>query len=293
MNKLTLLILGCGYIGSQLACQALERGMRVIATTRSTKHAATLRSANIEALVVDHLDSIPNEVLRTTDFLLDSIPLEVNNSHCEPPQRHFLASLAPQLHQIRWIGYLSSTSVYGDAGGAWIDESFTCHPTSKRGQARLEAERLWLDSQLPVEIFRLAGIYGPGRNLMPKLKNGGYRAIRWQPPHYANRIHRDDIVSALLAAMDRPGAGRIVNLCDDLPFPHDEYVLELARISNAPEPIILDAENAKCELSAAAFDFFRDNKRLSNQKLHDELLPELQYPSFREGFAKCNYSAHP
>ncbi|MDQ7012202.1 MAG: SDR family NAD(P)-dependent oxidoreductase, partial [Mariprofundaceae bacterium] len=178
-------------------------------------------------------------------------------------------------------GYLSTTGVYGDAGGAWVDETWECRPTSQRGIERLKAERAWLDSGLPVEIFRLAGIYGPERNIIGKLRAGGYKAVRWQPPHFSGRIHVDDIIAALMAAMRRPRPGRIVNVADDEPLPHERYVSELAAMVGAPAPILLTPEEGRRELSAAVLDFFSDNKRIANRLLHRELLPSLKYPNFR------------
>ncbi|RMG50406.1 MAG: SDR family NAD(P)-dependent oxidoreductase, partial [Gammaproteobacteria bacterium] len=210
-----------------------------------------------------------------------SIPLAREQGACRPPQVSWLPALADRLDSVRWCGYLSSTAVYGDAGGAWVDESTPCVPESARGRARLAAEQAWLASGLPAEVFRIAGIYGPGRNLIAKLRAGGYRAVRWQPPRWSNRIHVDDIVSALMAAMHKPKPGRIVNLADDLPLPHDEYVTELAERIGASPPIILTPVEAEEQLSPAMLDFFHDSKRVSNQLLHRELLPRLRYPDFR------------
>ncbi|MDX8401083.1 MAG: SDR family NAD(P)-dependent oxidoreductase, partial [Mariprofundaceae bacterium] len=179
----------------------------------------------------------------------------------------------------------STTGVYGDAGGAWVDETTPCRPSSPRGLERLRAERAWLDSGLPAEIFRLAGIYGPGRNILKRLRAGGYRAVRWQPPRWSNRIHVDDILAALLAAIARPRPRRIVNLADDLPYPHADYACELAEAIGAPRPELIAPDEAARLLSPAALDFFRDDKRVRNRLLHRELLPELRYPDFRAALA--------
>lgn len=277
-----LLILGCGYVGERLAAAASARGMRVSCTTRRPERAAALRGAGMEAVVCDSPSGLPDDLLMDCDGILDSIPLEKGGDGLRVPQAAWLPTLAPRLSHLRWAGYLSTTGVYGDAGGAWVDESFACRPASGRGIGRLAAEAAWLDSGLPAEVFRLAGIYGPGRNLVDRLMAGGYKAPSWQPPHWSSRIHADDIVAALLAAMASPRPGRIVNLADDCPLPHADYVSELARMIGAPAPEILDAERAERELSPAALAFFRDNKRVCNALLHRELLPRLNYPSFRE-----------
>ncbi len=280
-----LLILGCGYVGERLARACIRRGMEVVVATRSAARAAELAAMGIEAVVAASPLDVPDDCLAGIEAVLDSIPLTREQGACLPPQRSWLPALAGRLKTVHWCGYLSSTAVYGDAGGAWVDESWACRPTSARGRARLAAEQAWLASGLPAEVFRLAGIYGPGRNLVARLRAGGYKAVRWSPPRWSNRIHVDDIVAAILAAMAAPKPGRIVNLADDAPLPHADYVCELARLIGAPEPTLLSPEEAARELSPAALEFFRDSKRVCNRRLHAELLPRLRYPDFRAGLA--------
>ena len=254
----------------------------MIGTTRSHARAEVLQAQSIEAVVVDSPGALPDDLLQSCDALLDSIPLNRTTLGLSAPQPQWLPEIAPKLSSLKWAGYLSTTAVYGDAAGAWIDEGWPCRPGSERGRLRLDAEQAWLNSGLPAEVFRLAGIYGPERNIVSKLKDGGYKAVVWNPPHWSNRIHVDDIVSALMAAMKRPRAGRIVNLADDMPLPHAEYVTELARLVGAESPELLKPEEAEQELSPMALEFFRDSKRISNRRLHDELLQHLNYPSFRD-----------
>ncbi|RMH50720.1 MAG: hypothetical protein D6682_06390 [Zetaproteobacteria bacterium] len=132
-----------------------------------------------------------------------------------------------------------------------------------------------------MELFRISGIYGPGRNLIERLRRGGYVAVAWDPPRYANRIHVDDLVEGVVAAIARPRPGRVVNLTDDLPSPHADYVRALARAAGAPDPLVLAPEEARRRLSPDYLAFFRANRRVSNRLLHRELLPRLRYPSFR------------
>lgn len=281
----SLLIFGCGYVGEQMGRACAAEGMAVYGTTRSAERAHALRSAGIEPVLVDAMIDIPDEILNCCDAVLDSVPLERSESGLSVPQAVWLPQLATRLSRIRWAGYLSTTGVYGDADGAWVDELYPCKPSSERGRLRLQAEELWLNSGLPAEVFRLAGIYGPARNIVPKLKAGGYRAVAWNPPHWSNRIHVDDIVAALLAAIQKPRAGRIINLADDEPLPHAEYVVELAKLVGAPPPELLTPEQGELQLSPMALEFFRDNKRISNRLLHKELLPQLRFPTFRKVFA--------
>jgi len=284
MHIRSLLILGCGYVGERLGKACIESGIQVFGTTRSKKRAEELMSVGIEPVLAKP-ESIPSEILNDVQAILDSIPLTRNAYGMHATQPSWLPGLAPKLTSVQWAGYLSTTGVYGDAHGAWVDESWPCKPSSARGSERLKAEAAWLESGLPAEVFRIAGIYGPGRNIIPKLRAGGYTAVRWQTPHYAARIHVDDIVTAIMAAMVKSRPGRIANLADDEPLPHDEYVTELARMVDAPAPVILSPEEGEQQISPAALSFFRDNKRVSNRLLHDELLAQLKYPSFRDAAA--------
>ncbi len=282
MNK-HLLILGCGYVGTKLAKACLELGFQVSGTTRNKEHAHALKEIGISPIIITSPSDINVAILEQTTHLVDSIPLTRNANSMAASQTQWLTILAPKLQHLTWAGYLSTTGVYGDAVGAWVDESYDCQPSSPRGIERLKAEQAWLDSGLYAEVFRLAGIYGPERNIINRLHAGDYKAVQWNPPHYSSRIHVDDIVAALLAAMQSPRSGRVVNIADDLPLPHAEYVQQVAAILGAPAPIILNPKEGKAQLSATALSFFSDNKRISNQRLHDELLPTLHYPSFKEG----------
>ena len=278
-----LLILGCGYVGERLAHACLAAGMQVSATTRSAERADALQAAGISTLQLDTPGQLPDKLLRRVDAVLDSIPLQRSGTAMQASQPQWLPELSGRLPQLQWAGYLSATSVYGDAGGAWVSESDVCQPASERGQQRLLAEQAWLNaSALPAEVFRLAGIYGPERNICARLLAGGYQAVQWSPAHWSNRIHVDDIVAALLAAMQQPRPGRIVNLADDEPLSHADYVCALAAMIGAPKPQLLTPEQGERQLSPMALAFFRDNKRISNRLLHRELLPVLQYPSFRD-----------
>jgi len=284
MNK-QLLILGCGYVGQHLGKAWQAQGFDVYATTRKQEHARMLEQQGLTPIIVASPADIPSNILNTTTHILDSIPLSRDNNRMFASQSQWLPILKQQLTQLQWAGYLSTTGVYGDAAGAWVDEDYACKPSSARGKERLKAEQAWLHSGLHAEVFRLAGIYGPQRNLISRLMEGGYKAVTWQPEHYSSRIHIDDIVAALCAAIQSPRAGRIINIADDLPLPHADYVQQLAQIIGAPEPILLSPEQGQAQLSATALAFFSDNKRISNKRLHTELLNQLHYPSFKEGIA--------
>jgi len=284
-QKKHILILGCGYVGTHLAQACLNKKILVSASTRNPNHAEELKAQGIAAFVCQSPEELPKDVLQQITHLVDSIPLTHNDDGMFASQGNFLPTLTPQLKALQWAGYLSTTGVYGDAKGAWVNEDSLCQPQSERGRARLLAEQVWLNSGLPAEVFRLAGIYGQKRNIIPRLMAGQYKAVAWQPEHYSSRIHVDDIVQTLMAAMDAPRAGRILNVADDLPLPHSQYVQQVASMIGAPEPIILSAEEGQAQLSATALSFFSDNKRISNQRLHDELLDTLKFPNFQSGIA--------
>lgn len=282
----SLLILGCGYVGSNLAAQSIKLGIKVKAVVRKAAAAQALSQQGIQAICADTPASLSPQWLADIEAVVDSIPLDKNSlgQSCQT-QTDWLPTLLNHIPRLRWAGYLSSTSVYANSDGAWIDESNTNLSNSPRGSRRYVAEQAWLSTLPQAEVFRLAGIYGDQRNILGRLKQGEYQAVRWQPEHFSNRIHVDDIVAALLQAMQKPKAQRIINLADDLPYPHADYALELAALVGAPPPTILNPQQAQEQLSAQYLSFFSDNKRIANQKLHQELLPKLKYPSFREAAA--------
>jgi len=279
----SVLILGCGYVGSKLAAKCLKLGIRVKASVRNEEAAQLLRQQGLDVFCAEHPHQIPSAWLEDVEAIVDSIPLAYNAAReGKQIQSDFLPLLLPHLPKLRWAAYLSSTSVYACSNGHWIDEENSNFSNSPRGLERVKAEQAWLSAFENTEVFRLAGIYGNERNIVGKLFAGDYKAVSWLPEHFSNRIHVDDIVAALIAAMQKPVPQRILNLADDYPCPHAVYAAELATLVGAPAPIILNEQEAKQQLSPAFLSFFKDNKRIDNKKLHAELLPNLQYPSFRE-----------
>jgi len=252
----------------------------VWATTRDASHAASLRALGV-TVVAAVPNAIDDAVLASCAAIVDSIPLARCGEQWSPPQLDWVGDLVARAPKLTWVGYLSSTSVYADAKGDWVDEMSTLLATDGRGLQRLCAERCWQDAAAPIEIFRLSGIYGAGRNLIARLRQGGYRSVAWRNPHFSNRIHVDDIVATLLAAMASPKQGRVINVSDDMPLPHAQYVDELAQMTGCTPPVSISEDEAKQSCSASYLSFFQDNKRISNRRLHRELLPVLRYPSFR------------
>ncbi len=191
--------------------------------------------------------------------------------------------------QLKWVGYLSTTGVYGDRGGDWVDEDSPLEPTTARGQRRLEAERSWLrlhsDFGLPVHVFRLAGIYGPGRNTLLNVRDGSAKRII-KPGQIFSRIHVEDIAGVLAASIAKPHPGRAYNVCDDEPCPPQEVVEFAANLLGLPLPPEIPFEQA--ELSPMAKSFYAESKRVSNRRIKTELGYKLIYPNYRDGLAAIN-----
>jgi nucleoside-diphosphate-sugar epimerase len=183
---------------------------------------------------------------------------------------------------VEWVGYLSTTGVYGDTGGATVDETAPLRPTGERGRRRVAAEAAWLSSGLAVHVFRLAGIYGPGRNALEQVRAGTARRVH-RPGHVFSRIHVEDIATVLEASMAQPNPGAIYNVCDDEPAEPAEVVAEAARLLGRDEPPLVPFADA--ELSPMARSFWDDNRRVSNERIKRELGVRLAYPTYRDGLA--------
>jgi len=219
--------------------------------------------------------------IAAAEAILVSVPPDAEGR--DPVLSRFAEDLR-RASKLRWLGYLSTVGVYGDHGGAWIDEATEPAPVSRRSKARLAAERAWLalarEHGVPVHIFRLAGIYGPGRSAFDKLAAGTARRIV-KPGQIFNRIHVEDIARILLASMERPRPGAVYNVADDEPSPPQDVIVEAARLSGLPLPP--EVAFAEADLSPMAMSFWGESKRVSNRLVHDELGVELAYPSYREG----------
>ncbi len=193
------------------------------------------------------------------------------------------------LGSLRWLGYLSTTGVYGDHGGGWVDEATPTAPMvqlNQRSQWRVAAERAWLEWAaalgLPMHIFRLAGIYGPGRNALENLRQGKARRIV-KPGHVFCRIHVEDLATVLQASMARPNPGAIYNVCDDEAAPPQDVIAHAAQLlGQTPPPEIAFHE---ADLSPMAASFYKHNKRVRNDRIKEELGVQLQYPNYRAGLA--------
>ena len=276
-----LLSLGHGYAARHIV-PVLPDGWRVTGSTRDAAHARVLQEGGIDALIWDPAgEPAPLAgALSAATHLISSIAPDRGGAD---PVLPVLAPLpAPRL---RWVGYLSASSVYGDTGGAWIDEDAPANPGTERGKARLAAEEGWRDwctrRGLTLAIFRIAGIYGPGRSAIEALKEGRARRLV-RPGHVFNRIHVTDLGRIIAAAAAQQADG-IFNLCDDLPAPPQDLITHAAALTGLPcppeEPYDSEA------LSPMARSFYSENKRLRSRRVGSELGVTLHYPDYRSGLA--------
>ncbi len=279
-----LFVFGLGYSAQVFARRLRARGWRIAGTTRSPEAATALRAEGIEALVFDRDRPLsePAAALAGTTHLLAGVPPDEAGDPVLDLHGPDIAACA----SLVWAGYLSTTGVYGDRRGGWVDENSALEPTSARATQRVAAERAWLalhkSDGLPVHIFRLAGIYGPGRSALDQAWAGTGRRIQ-KPGQVFSRIHVDDIATVLEASMARPHPGRAYNICDDNPTPSADVVAQAYALLGLGPPPLVPFEAAG--LSAMARSFYRDNKRVSNRRIKEELGVALAYPDYQAGLA--------
>lgn len=277
-----LLALGFGYSAAAVAAQLGGEGWQIIGTSRSPDGVATIQALGHDAILFDGTAPSPAlaEALGEATHLLHSAPPDESG---DPLLLHHEDDLSAGA--LRWIGYLSTIGVYGDRQGAWVDETDAAAPTSERSRERAEAERAWLAAaerhEQVLTIFRLAGIYGPGRNTLERLLAGTEKRID-KPEQVFNRIHRDDIVAAVLAAIEAgEDADGIFNLTDDEPAPPQDIVAYGAQLLGIEPPPLIPWEQAS--LTPMGRSFYLETKRVRNEKLKQVLGLTLKYPTYREG----------
>lgn len=279
----TLFCFGLGFSAKVLAARLHAEGWGVIGTSRSLEKAANLAALGYDSHVFDGTAPLSDPaVLAPATHMLISVPAE---EEADAVLRWHSAHIA-RLPNLKWLGYLSTTGVYGDRKGEWVDEATPIHPTQGRSKRRAEAEAGWLRLQaehgVPVHVFRLAGIYGPGRNQLEGVKRGTAHRIN-KPGQVFCRIHVADIASVLQASMARPNPGAIYNLADDEPAPPQDVVAYAAELLKLPVPP--EIPFAAANLSPMAASFYADSRRVRNDRIKTELGVTLQYPTYREGLA--------
>lgn len=276
-----LFCFGLGFSARELAQRLSTRGWTISATSRSAKGAAEITALGYRAFVFDGAAPLPSSAFDGVTHLLSSAPPDGAG---DPVLRQEGPELARRAAQFAWVGYLSTTGVYGDHDGGLVTEDTPLTPNTERGQRRLDAETQWLklqaDHGLPVHLFRLAGIYGSGRNQLVSLRDGTAKRIVKEGQVFS-RIHVADIATVLEASMAQPHPGRAYNVCDDEAAPPQDVVAYGAELLGLPVPPAIPFEEA--QLSPMARSFYADSKRVSNARIKAELGVTLAYPTFREG----------
>lgn len=272
----TLLSFGHGYSARALARLLLPDGWRVIGTTRSEDKLAGLRDTGAEALRFPGDDLRP-ALAEASHLLISAGP----NEQGDPVLGELHDAIAEAAPRLSWVGYLSTTGVYGDHGGGWVDETTPIAPTTRRGKWRKAAEDAWLSvPDLPVHVFRLAGIYGPGRGPFAKVRAGTAKRVIKQGQVFS-RTHVEDIGQVLRASIAQPNPGRVYNVCDDDPAPPQDVIAYAAELLGLPLPPEVDFETA--EMHPMARSFYSDSKRVRNDRIKDELGVVLKYPDYHSG----------
>ena len=291
-----LFCFGFGYTARVLATRLAAEGWIVGVTCRTEGKATTLRATGFPVEVFDRDHPLSREVLNEVTHLLVSVPPDAAGD----PVLAMHAEDIAGIERLCWLGYLSTTGVYGDRGGGWVDETAELSPSGERGRRRVAAEAGWLDlwdhRGVPVHIFRLAGIYGPGRSPFDALRAGTAKRID-KPGQVFSRIHVEDLACVLTASISRPRPGAVYNVCDDNPAAPEAVVAHAAALLGIPPPPLVPLEAAG--LSPMARSFYDDNKRVSNRLIKSELGVRLQYPDYRSGLAAiladeaCPKTRHP
>ncbi|ODR99808.1 NAD(P)-dependent oxidoreductase [Methyloceanibacter methanicus] len=288
-----LFAFGFGYCAQALAPRLTARGWTVAGTARDEAKREAFRARGYEAAPFSgeapHADI--DRLLPGTTHLLHSIPPDSHDEghgsdgHGDHVLTHYREALA-KLGSLEWVGYLSTVGVYGDQQGRWVDEGTQPKPNSARTEARVAAEQAWLDfgaeTGVPVHIFRLAGIYGPGRSVFDKLAAGTARRINKHGQVFS-RIHVDDIATVLEASIAKPSAGAIYNVADDEPAAPGDVVAHAARMIGAEPPPEIDFDEA--DLPPMVRSFYEGSRKIGNARIKSDLGVRLAYPTFRDGLA--------
>jgi len=262
-----LLCFGLGYTARALV-RRLGPEWSVAGTTRGGE----------DGLRFDREHPLPEAAFAGITHILVSIPPDERGDPVIDTHGEEIAAL----RDLCWLGYLSTTGVYGTRGGGWVDETSDCEPTGERGRRRVEAEAAWLRLGVPTHIFRLAGIYGPGRSAFDALRAGTARRIDAGSQVFS-RIHVDDIATVLLASIARPRPGAVYNVCDDEHAAQEAVIAHAARLLGIQPPPLVPL--AEADLSPMARSFHADNKRVANALIKQELGVRLIHPNYREGLA--------
>ena len=279
MNR-KLLILGCGYSAKYISKKLISEGWEIFGTTRFKANFKILKSYKIQPIYLNDFSAL-RTVTSGRCSILSSIPPK---GQSDEGLRVFAKLLQQNADNIEWVGYLSSTGVYGDRGGEWVTEDSKRDSVTDQGKARINAENSWIDLArkyvFPLFIFRLGGIYGPKRNIFDRLEAGTVKKI-FKPNQYFNRIHVEDISEAVRISLGKRELAGIYNIVDNLPTNGSDLIDEATRMIGMPPLPNVNLGDAK--LSAMSLAFYSECKRVSNKKAKRVLGVSLKYPTYKEG----------
>jgi nucleoside-diphosphate-sugar epimerase len=290
MNKKNiLLIFGYGYTAKFICKKFLGKNWKVFCTTRVREKTNEIKSNNASPVLFSDAEKI-ERIFSEDLYVLSTVPPESGE---DPVIKHYGTVFKKNRDRIKWMGYLSTTSVYGDKKGAWVTEDTVLEPYLERSIIRANIEKYWINlgatNLIKTMVFRLAGIYGPGRNLIDRLRTSDKVYIVDKPNHFFNRIHVEDIVGAIEVAMSSKTSAIIFNLSDDLPATQldvAQFAASLLKIK-CPETVSIKSEM----VSEMARSFYKEEKKVSNKKLKDELRYKLTFPSFKDGLSSIYKSS--
>jgi len=274
----TLLSIGHGFSARALAARLVPQGWRIVGTTRSPDKADAIADTGVEPVVWPGAD-LGALIAQFPNVLVSAGP----DSAGDPVLNAVEDAVTRAAPDLRWVGYLSTTGVYGDHDGNWVDEDTPLTPSTKRGRARVTAEARWQATpDLPLHIFRLAGIYGPGRGPFAKVRAGTARRII-KPGQVFSRIHVEDIAQALELSLQRPDPGAVYNLCDDDPAPPQDVIAHAAELLGLPVPPAIPFDQA--DMTPMARSFYAESKKVRNDRIKQALGWAPQFPTYRAGLA--------
>ena len=281
----TILSFGHGYSAQALSRILLPQGWQITGTTRSEVKAEALADQGVVPLIFpgdgdgDGDGDVADAIAQASHLLISAGP----DASGDPVLNAVGDMISARARQFEWVGYLSTTGVYGDHQGAWVDENTPLTPSTRRGQWRKDAEEAWQAIPgLPLHIFRLAGIYGPGRGPFAKVRDGTARRIV-KTGQVFSRTHVEDIAQVLAASIAQPAPGTAYNICDNDPAPPQDVIAHAAELLGAPVPPAIPFETA--EMTPMARSFYAESKRVRNDRIKTELGVKLLYPTYREGLA--------
>lgn len=281
MTGKTLFCFGYGYTAAALARRLKPQGWTIVGTTRSPEKAKDMADEGVHAHIWESGGAFdPAWLDDVTAILVSAAP---GDAGC-PAYHAAHKAISAQCEHLKWVGYLSTNGVYGDHNGAWVDEDSDLFPTTQRARRRIRAEADWAglsaEQALPVTIFRLPGIYGPGRSAIDTIRAGKAKRI-YKEDQVFSRMHVDDIAAALAASLTSAQVHDLYNLADDEPAPPQDVVGYACKLLGVEPPPLVPFEEA--ELSEMGKSFYADNKRVSNKRMKEALGITLSYPTYREG----------